>query len=206
MNFFRSIPIKSSTECIIRAFPLYLRNDVKLICKNLNFSEYFYYDDSTEWLLSSGEVITMPYRIVIEDEFGGDLLSLTPIQKTIYHCIMSRSSDGYVREKHIKALLENEMPEWAIPYVIKICDEYVVEILQTVYDTLSQQNCRKYKEICALNFEYIKRAHTRMISYWNEFYRWDCYKYENYIGKKLYRDCFGYGKTGQKTIKTERKE
>ena len=114
---------------------------------------------------------------------------------------MSRSSDGYVREEHIKELLKTDLPEWAIPYVIKICDEYVIEILQTVYDSLSRQDCRKYKEICALNFEYIKRAHTRMISYWNEFYRWDCYRYENYIGKKLYLDCFGYSKTGQKSIK-----
>lgn len=201
MNFFRSIPIKTLSECIIKAFPLYLRNDVRQICKNIIVSERFHYDDSTEWLLSSGEVITMPYRIVFEDEFVGDLGSLTSTQRIIYHCIMSRSSDGYVREKNIKELLKTDLPEWAMPYVIKICDEYVVEILQTVYDSLSRQDCRKYKEICALNFEYIKCAHTRMISYWNEFYRWDCYKYENYIGKKLYRDCFGYSKTGQKSIK-----
>ena len=122
-------------------------------------------------------------------------------QSVIAARLMSRSSDGYVREEHIKELLKTDLPEWAIPYVIKICDEYVIEILQTVYDSLSRQDCRKYKEICALNFEYIKRAHTRMISYWNEFYRWDCYRYENYIGKKLYLDCFGYSKTGQKSIK-----
>ena len=203
MNFFRSIPIKTSTECIIKAFPLYLQNDVRQICKSISVSERFHNDDSTEWLLSSGEVITMPYRIVFEDEFVVDLGALTPTQKTIYHCIMSRDSDGYVREKNIKELIKTDLPEWAIPYVIKICDEYVVEILQTVYDSLSRRDCSKYKEICALNFEYIKRAHTRMISYWNEFYRWDCYRYENYIGKKLYRDCFGYSKTGQKSIKFE---
>lgn len=203
LNFFRSIPIKSMTECIIRAFPLYLRNDVKLICKNLNFSEYFYHYDSTEWVLSSGEVITMPYRIVLKDEYRGDLRSLTKTQKAIYHCIMSRSSDGYVREKHIKALLNSDTPEWAMPYVIKVCDEYVVEILQTVYSSLITRDCTKYRQLCALNLEYIKRAHTRMVSYWNEFYRWDCYRYDNYIGKKLYRYCFGYGKTGQKAIKFE---
>ena len=186
---------------MIRAFPLYLRNDVKEICKNIRVNEKNYCDSSTEWLLSSGEVITMPYRIIVKDYFGGNLRALTPTQKTIYHCIMSRSPDGYVRERHIRSLLETDIPEWAMPFVIKICDEYVVEILQTVYDTLSQQNCRKYKELCALNFEYVKRAHTRMISYWNEFYRWDCYRYESYIGKKLYRDCFGYSKTGQKSIK-----
>ena len=114
---------------------------------------------------------------------------------------MSRSSDGYVREKHIKALLKSDPPVWAMPYVIKICDEYVVEILQTVYDLLISRDCTEYRRLCALNFDYLKRAHTRMISYWNEVYRWDCYRYCDYIGKKLYRDCFGYFRTGQKTIK-----
>ena len=201
MNFFRSIPIKITTECIVRAFPLYLRNDVRQICKNISINEYFRYDDSTDWVLPSGEVITVPYRINFKDKYRGDLRSLTKTQETIYHCIMSRSSDGYVREKHIKALLKIDPPVWAMPYVIKICDEYVVEILQTVYDLLISRDCTKYRRLCALNFDYIKRAHTRMISYWNEFYRWDCYRYCDYIGKKLYRDCFGYFRTGQKTIK-----
>jgi len=39
-----------------------------------------------------------------------------------------------------------------------------------------------------------------MISYWNEYYRYDCYRFKDYIGKKLYSECFGYNKTGQKAI------
>ena len=202
-NFLNKIKKRQLTECLIKAFPHYLRDDVILISKHLNISGTNYYKDRTEWLLPSGETISIPYRIVLKEPKKEFEKSLTQTQKAIYHCIMSRNSDGYIREKHIKSLLESNIPEWAMPYVIKICDEYVVEILQTVYDALSQRDCRKYREICALNFDYLKRAHTRMISYWNEYYRWDCYRYENYIGKKLYRDCFGYGKTGQKSIKLD---
>lgn len=202
-NFLNNMKNRQLTECLIKAFPLYLRDDVKLVSKHLNISGTDYYKDSTKWLLTSGEIITIPYRIYINEPKSEFEKALTQTQKVIYHCILSRNSDGYIREKHIKALLENDTPEWAMPYIIKICDEYVVEILQTVYDALSKRDCKKYREICALNFDYIKRAHTRMISYWNEFYRHDCYRYESYIGKKLYRDCFGYRKTGQKTIKFE---
>ncbi len=204
-NFLNKMKKRQLTECLIRSFPHCLRNDVEIVCNYLqlqkdNMSEKYYSNDSTEWLLSSGEIVTLPYRIYLEERCGK---TLTQTQKMIYHCIMSRNSDGYVREKHIKTLLESDIPECAIPYIIKICDEYVIEILQTVYDALSKTDCAKYRQICALNLDYIKRAHTRMISYWNEFYRWDCYRYENYIGKKLYRDCFGYSKTGQKSIKFE---
>ncbi|MBQ4139967.1 MAG: hypothetical protein IJD70_01400 [Clostridia bacterium] len=204
LNFFQRRSIRSFTERMTRAFPLCLRNDVEQICKKIIIvNNRFHYDDSTKWLLSSGEIIAIPYRIVLKEPNNSFESSLTQTQKNIYHCIMSRNSDGYIREKHIKALLEKEPPEWAIPYIIKICDEYVVEILQTVYDAINQRDCRKYREICSLNFDYIKRAHTRMISYWNEYYRWDCYRYKDYIGKKLYRDCFGYTKTGQKEIKLD---
>ena len=33
---------------------------------------------------------------------------------SIYDCIFSRSYDGYVRQKHIEALLDSDTPEWAI--------------------------------------------------------------------------------------------
>lgn len=118
----------------------------------------------------------------------------------IYHCIFSRSYDGYVRQKHIEVLLDSATSEWAMPYIIKICDEYVKEILEIVYQKLNGRNCEKYKKLCDINFDYFKLGHCRMISYWNEYYRYECYRYQEYIGKKLYGECFGYNKTGQKSI------
>jgi hypothetical protein len=165
-----------------------------------SYSGALFCDENTEWNLPSGEKIKIPYRIYVDDGliFGG---KMTDRQKLIYHCIFSRSHNGYVRQKHIEALLGSDLPDWATPYVIKICDEYVKEILEVVYLKLQGKNNEKYKVLCELNFEYFKLGHSRMISYWSEFYRYDCYRYEEYIGKKLYSECFGYNKTGQKSIK-----
>lgn len=204
MCFFIRSKRKELIKHLSKAFPPHLSADVKAVCNALLHTNeprgyVFYYDHTSTWQLSSGDQITVPYRLYIRDELAFPD-KLTAEQQVIYHCICSRSYDGYVRQRHIEALLATDLPEWALPYVIKICDEYVIEILRIVYASLSQRDCTAYKRICALNFDYIKLGHSRMISYWNEFYRWDYYRYADYIGKKLYRECFGYSKTGQKAI------
>ena len=193
------------TEELAKGFPRELKDDVKAVCKTILINDkacgyLLYGGKSTEWKLSTGEKQEIPYRIYVSDKllFTG---KFTERQKLIYHCIFSRSYDGYIREKHIKALLDHDLPEWAIPYIIKVCDEYVIEILETVYQKLKDKNCKIYKAVCSNNFKLIESGHSRMISYWNEYYRYSYYKYNDYIGKKLYSECFGYSKTGQKSIK-----
>ena len=189
-----------------KAFPEACASDVQAVFSALRSTSetprnelVFFFDRITDWLLPSGERVTLPYRILFGEQLHTGA-KLTPTQEIIWHCIGSRSLDGYARQSHIQALLATDLPEWALPYIIKICDEYVVEILQLVYTSLARRDCTAYKRICALNLDYIKLGHSRMISYWNEFYRRDCFKYSEYVGKKLWRECFGYGKTGQKSI------
>jgi hypothetical protein len=189
-----------------RAFPKEYTADVETVCNALTviskaYGGVLYSDETTVWRLPSGEKIEIPYRIYVSDELHFPS-KLTKRQQFIYHCIFSRSYDGYVRQRHTEALLDSDTPKWAMPYIIKICDEYVCEILEVVYQKLKKRNSEPYKELCRLNFEYFKLGHCRMISYWNEYYRWDCYRYSDYVGKKLYSECFGYGKTGQKTIQS----
>lgn len=205
IHFFFGGKRKRLLAKLIKAFPKEYSDDVAYVCERLSMKSYAYNgitcsEEQIEWSLLSGKKIKIPYRIYLNDQLNYIEKGWTPRQAVIYHCIFSRSYDGYVREKHVKALLEAETPEWAMPYIIKICDEYVKEILETVYQKLSGRSCEKYRELCAVNFQYVTLAHCRMISYWNEFYRYECYRYRDYIGKKLYKECFGYHKTGQKTI------
>ena len=203
---FSIFPTKRNRFCsqLTKAFPKEYATDVEAVCRVLTvtskaYGGALYTGEVTGWQLTTGERIAIPYRVYVSDRVAFQN-RLTELQTLIYHCIFSRSYDGYVRQKHIEALLDSDTPEWAMPFVIQICDEYVKEILETVYQRLQGRNCEPYKTLCRLNFDYIKRAHTRMISYWNEYYRWDCYRYSDYVGKKLYGECFGYRKTGQQSI------
>lgn len=188
---------------LIDAFPKQLKDDVEFVIEQISLdscckSGKLVTSQNVSWELKNGECICFPYRIYFIDKMADCGEIFTPTQEIIYHCIFSRSCDGYVREKHISALLEAETPDWVIPYILKICEEYVLNILDMVYSKLSETDTSAYKEICRLNLGQFVKGHDRMISYWNEYYRDKCYNFCNYVGKKLYEECFGYVKSDNK--------
>jgi len=190
---------------LLRAFPKECNEDVRAVCqvlflkKGCSCANVYYLNESVNWRLLSGESIRMPYRLCIEDS-AYNAPSLTHQQQVILDCVLTRSCNGYQRQRSLERLLAGKLPDFALPYVVKLCDEYVVEILQVVYERLSLEDRSRCRALCVENIDYIRRAHSRMISYWAEFYRWDCYRYRDYIGRKLYAECFGYRKTGQRNI------
>ena len=97
-----------------------------------------------------------------------------------------------VRERHIGALLGGEPPLWAIPYILKVCDEYVVEILELIYGRLAQRDTKWYRQLFSFNPRALLSGYNRMISYWNAYYRHRWSSYRQYVGFRLYRECFGY--------------
>lgn len=184
-------------------FPKALRDDVLMVekyipmklYKNLGIGQSEQY---CTYSLENGETISFPYRIYyMEDEIRIST-HLTQIQKTIYHAIYSRSYDGFVREKHLKFLLDNDRYKWVYPYILKLSDEYVMEIVELIYEKLYLRDTTSLKKFCVLNLQQFLKGHDRMISYWNEFYRDRCYRYKEYVGRKLYKQCFGYSRSFEK--------
>lgn len=179
-------------------FPINLRDDVTKIItlisqKTINvtigesqdFIEYF----------QDEKVIKFPYRIYYIDNSDEFIDNLSVQQKMILHCIYSRSYDGFVRQKHLNSLLLMDYADWAIPYIVKICDEYVVEILEMAYEILKEQETEHIKRFCLENIATFCKSYNRMSSYWNEYYRYKYKNFQHYIGRKLFRDCFGYSKS-----------
>lgn len=183
-------------------FPDELRNDVckvihlipKANYNNLSFGtskDFINYKFNTT-------AIMFPYRMYFQDVPDNILNTLNEQQRMILHCMYSRNSNGYVRQKHIEALLCMEYCDWAIPYVVKVCDEYVVEILEMVYELLRAQDTERFKRFCLNNSKSFVKSHCRMVSYWNCFYRHRYPKFRKYIGRKLFRECFGYTRSLEK--------
>ncbi|WP_199726072.1 hypothetical protein [Leptotrichia sp. OH3620_COT-345] len=193
---------------MLRGFPITLKDDVSTVIdvvskKKYNNVECGVSENFCKYILLSGEEIFFPYRIYYVDVYKG-IPSLTFEQRMIYHCIFSRSCDGFVREKHIKSIFNEDYPDWVIPYIFKISDEYVVEILEIIYSKLKNENTDKIKKFCRLNLNLFLYSYDRMISYWNEFYRKRYPDYKKYVGRELYNKCFGYTKN-MKKIATGRK-
>jgi hypothetical protein len=189
----------SSERMFHDGFQINLRDDVTKIIKLI--SQKTYNDvtigesqDVVEYFQDDNE-IKFPYRIYYIDNSDEFIDSLNVKQKMILHCIYSRSCDGYVRQKHLKSLLLMDYEDWAIPYIVKICDEYVVEILEMTYEMLKEQDTERIKRFCLQNLVSFCKSYNRMISYWNEYYRFKNKNFQQYIGRKLFRVCFGYSKS-----------
>lgn len=177
-------------------FPNSLINDVSTVEMLIPLKTYrdvrVGVSEQTIEYCNNGVEIKFPYRIYFV-EVSNDIISkLTLQQKMILHCIYSRSCDGFVRQKHLQSLLMMDYADWSIPYIVKPCDEYVIEILEMTYNTLKDQNTELFKSFCNENVQSFCESYNRMVSYWNEFYRDRCYKFYKYVGRKLFRECFGY--------------
>lgn len=174
-------------EMLVHAFPKKLEADVRLVAQEI--PKQVYTSGRCSYTLLDGEEIAFPYRIygIEKMEFP---VHPTPTQRLIAHAIWSRSDNGFTRETHIRELLKGDLPDWVFPYILKLSDEYVVEILEIIYVSLHTQNCDQLKAFCRRNVASFVRSYDRMASYWGEYGKGG--SFHQYVGKKLFRECFGY--------------
>lgn len=169
---------------VIETMPKKTFNNVPLVASD-NVIEY----------AVENHVVDIPYRVYALDISDAEYEKLSQIQKQILCCIYTRSCNGYIREKYLRKLLDMQFEQWAIPFVVKLCDEYVLELLEILYDKLKERDNTDIQNFCLKNKVPISKGYSRMISYWNEFYRGYEANFRHYIGRKLFRECLGYDRT-----------
>lgn len=189
---------KEFRKKISAAFPGFCQKDVLAVLRRLLPGGLAGIGEGMTWQLSDGETVSLPHRIWSSDALLPGL-PLTERQRLIYHCIFTRSSDGYARQRHAEALLERETPEWVMPFILDLSQDYVAEILEVLYNGLRERDNGEYQAFCRLNWDAFHKGYDRMLSYWAEYYRWYdprtqkyCKtRYRDYVGWKLYAEVFG---------------
>ena len=151
-------------------------------------------DNMIEYIIGN-HVVAIPYRMYLLDISDTEYEKLNQIQQQMLCCIYTRSFNGYVREKYLRKLLDIPFEQWAIPFIVKLCDEYVLELLEIIYDKLKERDNTDIQSFCLKNKGMIRKSYSRMISYWNEYYRGYETDFGKYIGRKLFRECLGYDRT-----------
>lgn len=181
------------------SFPKELNKDLQEVLKIIPKKTYnnvsIGYSENVIEYSFNNIIIKIPYRIYFSDVDITKIDDLTDTQKVILYCIYTRSCNGYVREKYLNELLKLNFDYWVIPFIVKLCDEYVIEILEIIYDKLKDRNNNDIKIFCLENKSVINKSYSRMISYWNEFYRDREFNFHKYIGRKLFTECLGYNRT-----------
>jgi len=131
-----------------------------------------------------GEKLSIPYRLYFnEPELKREQI-LTDKQKTILNCIFLRHHNGYLRQSRLEKISSNEY--WITPFTFQLLGEYVFEILEVLDKQLEDAKLENYKKFVLENPKHWQQTESRMISYWNEYYRRQFPKLKLYIGRLIF--------------------
>ena len=87
--------------------------------------------------------------------------------------------------------MATEIPEWCFPYIVRSSADYVLEIVNTIYEHLKQRDNSFLQGFCRDNPKIIQTDYRRMYSYWNEYYRRAFPEFSKYAGRKLFEIFMG---------------
>jgi hypothetical protein len=155
-----------SGEQLARAFPLAIRGDVQVATLRFPLTRLLGESFSVR---VGDEVLTLPGRIH-NDPALIPLAQLTDLQREFIDCLLTRHSDGFVREQHLARVIHSRNV-WVPPFVIQLVGEYVIEILQLVKQNLENLDAVIYGNFLRANPDFFAVTERRVISYWNCYYR-----------------------------------
>lgn len=197
INWFDKGNYTEYKDRLINSFPKTLKGDVQAVLNILPFDVnnvkliggLFHKVDnlihpSTLTIKLDNELLTIPYRLYFNEPDSEKETKLTDTQQTILNCIYLRHHDGYLRQRRLEKLLDkNEY--WVTPFTIQLLGEYVYEILQVFDLHINDETIDNYERFVKENSKYWQQTESRMISYWNEYYRLQFPKLKNYLGRQI---------------------
>lgn len=121
-------------------------------------------------LLVKGEELSIPYRVYLLEPEPDRISTLSNFQRLLLSAVLSRSSNGYIREKCVRELLQSDEP-WIPPFVLQLLGEYVLEIIRVVEDHSAVLTRTEYRRFVEENPAFFQLLKQRIASYWNCYYR-----------------------------------
>ncbi len=174
---------------LVHAFPMHLSEDVHAVTRVMPTVDRFPFANGSVFrkyvVFVDGECLAIPNRLYNEEPSPKAATGLSHLQQAVMHCIYTRHHDGFVRQRHVSALLSRDDP-WVIPYIVTLIGEYVLEIIQLIQQGLpdleqSGSAARvRYGKFAAENHEFIDLTRQRVRSYW------DCYYRDQYPDEEMY--------------------
>ncbi|GAA0893243.1 hypothetical protein GCM10009122_29220 [Fulvivirga kasyanovii] len=118
----------------------------------------------------NGERLEIPGRIYWEEHRLMESKSLNTEQLLALSCILTRHHNGYIRQKHLQYIIDSNL-DWTIPYIVQLLGEYIIEIIQVLYTRFDQINKSNLKRFIQDNSFFWDLTKSRVISYWDCYYR-----------------------------------
>jgi hypothetical protein len=162
----------------VRAFPASLKDEVQQLLQSSKDMKIW---SEPTGVMVGDEEIGIPYR-VWADTF--DVSDLSIAQRTIYHCLFSRSTDGYIREASVRELLKLSITDWAVPYLFLALSDYVIQVANVVASEAKLKE--PLTKFASQNRSLYNLSTARAISFW-DLNRHEGIRYENYHDSPPYK-------------------
>ncbi|MPL94479.1 hypothetical protein SDC9_40633 [bioreactor metagenome] len=175
--------LESDLNVVLEIIP-FADNRVKLCDGNTHTVANLIHENFYTTLLDSNE-LKIPYRLYFNEPTPENEKTLSEKQQAILNCIYLRHHNGYLRQKRLEKLKGIDF-YWITPFTFQLLGEYVFEILEVLDNQLDDSQLENYKKYALENPKYWQQTESRMISYWNEYYRFKSPKIKTYIGRLIF--------------------
>lgn len=132
----------------------------------------------------AGEIVTIPQRVYFDNLADVEAASLNGLERTIIDLLCTRHENGFVRERSLANVI-GLREAWVAPFVIRLLGEYVVEILTLIERRRDELDPAIYADFLVHNARFFEATRSRVVSYWDCYYRSDCPKFRCYVGSRL---------------------
>ena len=86
------------------------------------------------------------------------------------YCLYLSHHNGYLREQYLQEVLQSK-EDFVLPYVALLLGDYVYEILEVLAKNLPKEMKGRLKSFLAENPQLKRRIESRIVSYWDCYYR-----------------------------------
>jgi len=101
--------------------------------------------------------------------------------------LVTRSTDGHVRQRALNSILEANFA-WSAPFVVILAGEYVVELAQDIQSAMPTLDREVYANFVRENRAAIAKLRARATSYWDCYYRADFPERSGFPGLAVLRE------------------
>lgn len=128
------------------------------------------------------EILNIPRRIYFSTPSDAVVTALNDQDRLIVACWFSRHHDGYVRERFLRLIPQFDQA-WVIAYVMTLCGEYIIQILDYVWLNREKFDTRILAQWLHENPAFYMTLKSRIGSYWGCYYRTKYF--HDYVGHRL---------------------
>lgn len=180
-----------SAEALVSAFPSSLREDVLAVLGILP-EDGSVHSSRMDPVRVCGETLHIPSRIYFDEPSLGAIATLSVRQRAILHCLYTRHHNGFVRERHLRILIDSH-EAFVPPFVLQLLGEYVIEIQQFLAENISTLKEEPYRSFLSENPVFMEKTRQRILSYWDCYHRGSAHRYELHVGYWVWMALGGRG-------------